>query len=46
MSNVMLDADGNAKIIDFGTSYRFQQFGGEVEQRWGESALRGTIRGR
>ena len=35
LSNVMLDVDGNAKIIDFGTSYRFRQFGGEIEQRWG-----------
>ncbi|MCJ1405098.1 serine/threonine protein kinase [Xylographa trunciseda] len=35
VSNVMLDANGTAKIIDFGTSYRFRGLDNVVEQRWG-----------
>jgi serine/threonine protein kinase len=40
LSNVMLDFDGNAKIIDFGTSYRFRGLDQNViEMRWGTCSL-------
>ncbi|MCJ1395316.1 serine/threonine protein kinase [Xylographa bjoerkii] len=35
VSNVMLDSNGTAKIIDFGTSYRFRGLDNIIEKRWG-----------
>ena len=35
VNNVMLDSNGSAKIIDFGTSYRFRGLDNIIEKRWG-----------
>ncbi|MCJ1385133.1 serine/threonine protein kinase [Xylographa soralifera] len=35
VNNVMLDSNGSAKIIDFGTSYQFRGLDSIIEKRWG-----------
>ncbi|MCJ1285556.1 serine/threonine protein kinase [Xylographa opegraphella] len=35
VNNVMLDSNGSAKIIDFGTSYQFRGVDSIIEKRWG-----------
>ncbi|MCJ1322919.1 serine/threonine protein kinase [Xylographa vitiligo] len=35
VNNVVLDSNGSAKIIDFGTSYQFRGLDSIIEKRWG-----------